>query len=156
LTTFELEVSHAQLAVFDAHLANPFNDWTDAHVDQGFSWRPGSVSFATLETTGSIAVTLEPPGSVSPRDAPPIREILVPFTVPAHGKVEVATMSGSVPVQLPAGQYALTYRHGSSADGAMSATLSFAPATSPVTAEILRADDALKPPAQLVMTAEPA
>jgi hypothetical protein len=156
MATFNLEVSYAQLAVFDARLTNPFNDWSDDHINQGFAWRPGSVSFATLETTGTIAVTLTPPGPVSQQGAPPTREILVPFTVPAHGEVEISTISGSVPVQLPKGEYALTFRHGHSADGAMHATLSFDPVTSPVMAEILRADDALRPPDKLVMAAQPA
>jgi Competence protein J (ComJ) len=156
MATFSLEVSYAQLAVFDAHLASPFNDWSDAHADQGFSWRPGSVSFATLEPSGPITVTLTRSRPPSLRDEPLERAIVVPFTVPSHGELEIATISGSVPVQLPEGEYALTFQHGRSLSGAMWATLTFERVASPVKAEILRADAALTPPGELVMTAQPA
>lgn len=156
MTTFSLEVSYSQLAVFDARLANPFNDWCDAHVNQGFAWRPGSVSFATLEPSGPISLSLTRSTPPSLPDREPERAIVVPFTVPAHGEVEIATISESMSVRLPAGEYALTFRHGHSAQRAMWATLSFHPVASPVEAKILRADDAPGPPGELVMTALPA
>jgi hypothetical protein len=156
MSTFTLEVSYAQLAVFDSRLANPFNDWSDAHVSQGFSWRAGSVSFATLDASGPIAVTVMRSAAGSATDAALERAIRVPFTVPAHREVEIATISGSVPVQLAEGEYALTFRHGRSSHGAMWATLIFEPVALPVKAEILRADAALTPPAELLMTADPA
>ena len=43
----KLDVSYGQVGVFWAILAKPFNDWSEAHVRQGFAWRPGSVSFKT-------------------------------------------------------------------------------------------------------------
>lgn len=42
MTRVTLEVAHRQLAVFDARLSDPFNDWSDAHMAQGFAWRPGA------------------------------------------------------------------------------------------------------------------
>ena len=60
MATFLVEISHAQLAVFDSTLTAPFNDWTDDHVKQGFAWRPGSVSFMTLDTAGTFHVWSEP------------------------------------------------------------------------------------------------
>jgi hypothetical protein len=156
MSTFTLEVSYAQLAVFDSRLATPFNDWSDAHVNQGFSWRPRSVSFATLEPSGPITVTVSRSAAASATDEGIERAIRVPFTVPVHGEVEIATISGSVPVQLAEGEYALIFRHGRSLGGSMWARLAFEPVTLPVKAEILRADAALNPPAELVMTARPA
>lgn len=156
MSTFTLEVSYAQLAVFDARLANPFNDWSDAHVDQGFSWRPGSVSFATLDPSGPIAVTVTRSAVASATDEAPERAIRVPFSVPEHRKIEIATISGSVIVQLAEGKYALVFRHGRSSDGAMWATLAFELAARPVKAEILRSDAALTPPLDLLMAAHPA
>ncbi|MBI2892112.1 MAG: hypothetical protein HYY06_01070 [Deltaproteobacteria bacterium] len=156
MSTFTLEVSHAQIAVFDSRLANPFNDWSDVHVNQGFSWRAGSVSFATLEPAGPIAVTVTRSATALVTDEPQERAIRVPFSVPAHGEVEIATISGSVPVQLAEGEYALTFRHGRSSLGAMWAMLAFEPVVVPVKAEILCADAALTPPANLLMTAQPA
>lgn len=156
MPTFTLEVSYAQLAVFDSRLANPFNVWSDAHVSQGFSWRAGSVSFATLEPSGPIAVTVRRSATGSATDAAFERAIRVPFTVPTHRELEIATISGSVSVQLPEGEYALTFRHGRSSDGSMWATLVFEPVAQPIEAEILRADAALTPPAELLMIADPA
>ena len=45
---FIIDVSYSQIAVFNSELENPFNDWTDQHVLQGFSWREESGSFKTL------------------------------------------------------------------------------------------------------------
>lgn len=56
---FELSYTHAHIAVFEAGLSNPFNDSTPEHDAQGFSWRPGSVSFGTLDDCGQIFVTGE-------------------------------------------------------------------------------------------------
>ncbi len=155
MATFALEVSYAQLAVFDSRLANPFNDWSDSQVDQGFSWRPGSVSFATLEASGQISVIVTRSSTDRLAEASE-RAIVVPFSVPAHGEVEVATITGSVPIQLPAGEYELTFEHGRSASGLMWATLAFRAVELPVKPRILRADPSLSPPAELVMTAQPA
>jgi len=156
MPTFTLEVSYAQLSVFDSRLANPFNDWSDTHVSQGFSWRPGSVSFATLDPSGPIAVTVARSSAGSATDAALERAIRVPFTVPDDCEVEIATISGSVPVQLAEGEYALTFRHGRSSNGLMWATLAFEPVALSVKAEILRADAALNPPGELLMAADPA
>ena len=46
--TLSLEISYGQLAVFANSLPQPFNDWTDQHVSQGFAWRPGSVTFRSM------------------------------------------------------------------------------------------------------------
>ncbi len=107
-TRLSLFVTYSQVAVFMASLDNPFNDWTQQHVNQGFAWRPGSVSFRTLIESGRIDAELfvdeEPPLS---DDA--IRIIEVPFDVPIDGKVEIASMSDSICTDLPPGRYSLRY-----------------------------------------------
>lgn len=154
MATFTLEVTHGQIAIFDARLATPFNDWTDAHVQQGFAWRPGSVSFATLDD-GQLTVTVAPP--TAPLDDDTVeRAIRVPFTVPAHGDVEVATIVDAVRLQLEPGEYALTFRHGQSSPDDLWVTLTFEPVATAVKAEVLRADPTLRPPAVLLMSARPA
>ena len=45
----KLSISYRQVAVFSSSLNNSFNEWTDEHFEQGFSFRPGAVSFDTLE-----------------------------------------------------------------------------------------------------------
>ncbi len=165
MPTFELEVSYGQLAVFDAWLASPFCDWAEAHVCQGFAWRPGTVSFATLAAAGPISVTVlagpdaldaGPDALDACPDALVERAIRVPFTVPAHGGLELSSIGDAVELRLPPGDHALTFRHGRTPVGMMVATLRFEPADVPVTASILVTDPALAPPVVLVMTAEPA
>lgn len=156
MSNFVLEVSYGQLALFDSRLPQPFNDWSDAHVRQGFSWRNGSVSFATLEANGTIEVNVGGPARPSAELAAPERSIRVPFTVPVHGELELATVSGSIPLQLAGGEYAVTFRHGRSPDGKMWAHIELEPVARAIKAAILRADASLCPPAVLLMTATPA
>jgi hypothetical protein len=47
--SLSLDISHSQVAVFDRSLERPFNLWTERHVAQGFTSRPGSAAFRTLE-----------------------------------------------------------------------------------------------------------
>jgi hypothetical protein len=76
-------VSYNQISVFDPDLDEPFNDWSDAHVRQGFSWRPGSVSFAAAE---NVETDIDIARCVSlSLDVRSMWAIGVPFTVPAPG-----------------------------------------------------------------------
>lgn len=156
MPSFSVQVSYAQIAVFDSNLLDPFNNWTGAHVRQGFSWRPGSVSFATIEDGGVISVHLTRASAVDLSASTAERIIVVPFSVPACGGIEVASIAESVPLQLPPGEYELTFEHGHSADLGMWANFYFRPVDAPGPAQVLRADPALSPPEVLVMTAQPA
>ncbi len=110
-TSFLLDVSHSQVAVFDSGLEEPFNGWTERHVNQGFSWRPGSVSFVTIEEAGRHSVSLDVVSGnvgVSPEA---IRVIQTPFEVRQTGAIEVASVSDSIPFSLPPGTYALRFEY---------------------------------------------
>jgi hypothetical protein len=98
---------YGQLAVFWASLQQPFNDWSQKHVNQGFAWRQGSASFRTLEESGEHAVKVEVfdlPTAVSDNA---VRVVEVPFEVPADGKIEVASIGDSFQLTLPVGLYSL-------------------------------------------------
>jgi hypothetical protein len=58
-TTVGLQVSCGQLAVFASSLKQPFNDWSDQHVSQGFAWRPGSVSFRSVVEAGRHSIEID-------------------------------------------------------------------------------------------------
>jgi hypothetical protein len=108
-TTFALNVSYSQVAVFDSAVAQPFSMWTEQHVHQGFAWRDGTVSFRTIASDGRHLVdVVVSSGDVelSP-DAP--RIIQTPFRVPMSGAVEIASIADTVPVELPSGLYALRF-----------------------------------------------
>ena len=105
-----MDVSHSQLAVFDGTLDKPFNDWTDRHVLQGFSWRPRSVSFRTLIEWGRMEVEVVV-GVFGPSDQAG-RVISVPFECGVESRVEIATITSSRIVELEPGTYQLVYETG--------------------------------------------
>lgn len=152
---FALNVSYAQLAIFDSTLTNPYNDWTDEHVVQGFAWRPGSVSFSTLEAAGPIQIRVNLGGGNDWEQSIALRIIAVPFCVPKHGQVDVATIANSVQLSIPAGEYELVFEHGLG-EGTMWAILTLSPAETRMDARVIRADSMLSPPPKLIMTAVPA
>ncbi|HEY6912284.1 MAG TPA: competence protein ComJ [Myxococcales bacterium] len=150
--THRLQVIYRQLAVFDPTLPNPFNDWRDGHVQQGFAWRAGSVSFRTLDD-GALDVECVIGPCVARSDA--IRIIRVPFAVASSGEVEVATMTDSFRVSLSAGEYSLMFELGGY-DATPWCRLIWHRTNRAVSAEIVRADPELDPPHPLVMEAVPA
>jgi Competence protein J (ComJ) len=156
MATLSVEIAYAQLAVFDAALASPFNDWTDAHVLQGFAWRPGRVSFRTLDDAGALTVEALSTQVFDERKSKAQRVILVPFTIPRHGNIEVASIGSGTRLHLQPGEYELTFEHGRNVDGNLWAKLYFVRTEKPVVPRILRADAELRPPAMPLMTANPA
>lgn len=106
-TTISFEVSYGQLAVFASSLSQPFNDWTDQHFAQGFAWRPGSVSFRTVSDAGIHVVDIEVVDRLNALGPDVLRAIDVPFEVPIDGKIEVGSISETVPLVLPVGSFML-------------------------------------------------
>jgi competence protein J (ComJ) len=149
----QLVVTHHQVAVFQPSLEMPFNDWRDEHVCQGFSWRPGSVSFGTIDD-GILDV--ECVRGIQGAASGAVRVIRVPFTVGSEAEVEVATVaSNGFRLSLPAGEYALTFEHGRTED-AMWCRLVWHGTSSRVMPAVVWADSGLDPPDPLIMEAEPA
>lgn len=148
----QLSLSYGQLCVFDPALEAPLNDWTDAHVNQGFSWRNGSVSFATADEQASAAVT------VTCSDAAPDlggaeTAIRVPFEVPTSGTVEIGGVFTGVEASLPPGHYALFFL--SPRNEAEPFQLVFVPAAETEPA-VLREGPRAKVQDRYLMTADPA
>lgn len=155
-TKFDIEVSYAQLAIFASSLANPFNDWTAQHVAQGFSWRPGSVSFRSIVQTGQHSVEIdlvEKLGAVHP-DA--VRAMDVPFEVPADGAVEVGSIAETLPLSLPAGSFLLRCEFFKpTCTDSERVRLTFAK-NDILRFEVVRADAELSVHGELLTTAQPA
>lgn len=154
--TMALDVSHAQLAVFVSSLKQPFNDWTDRHVDQGFAWRPGSVSFRTLVDAGAHAVEVNVADRMGPMRDDAIRVVEVPFDVPQDGALEIGSIAETLPVSLPAGTFVLRceFLHPPSIDGER-VVMTFAKGEAARFA-VLRADAELNPGVELLTHADPA
>jgi len=156
MNAVDLEVLYAQLAVFQADITQPFNNWTDTHVAQGFSWRPGSVSFRTLDEAGEVHVEVIHPLEEVQMSSSAVRIISVPFSVSDCGQIEIATITRSQLISIEPGEYELTFEHGRNPDGKMWARFCFSRALERVEPRIIRADSDLQPALNLLMFAEPA
>jgi Competence protein J (ComJ) len=146
-----LNVSHSQLAIFDPSLERPFNFWTDRHVAQGFAWRPGSASFGTTDEGGLHHLHVLLTNSYLDISPVAIRAIEVPFRVPLEENIEIASVGDSRRLQMPSWLYALRYE---SLPGRQ-LRCAFMKIDNPKF-RIVRADAALHPTPDLLLTAEPA
>jgi hypothetical protein len=151
--SFQLDVSHSQVAVFHASLSSPFNNWTELHVRQGFAWRKGSASFRTIaDGRHAIDVIVQARRDVAPQA---VRVIEVPFEVSDDGIVQVASISDEVSTCVPCDTYMLRFEcFGPKDHVAPTIRLVFTPSRDPKF-RIVRADDELSVMDELVVTAEP-
>ena len=154
-SSIALSVSYNQVAVFASDLENPFNDWQDQHVAQGFSWREHSVSFRTLNEFGCCSIEIDltecHPGS---DDA--IRAIRVPFSVQEDGKIEIGSIGDSVPLSIAPGAYALLFQILTvRPDGTEVIRLSFSK-SEPMDFAIIKADEQITTSGPLCITSQSA
>lgn len=155
-TMIGIEVSYGQLAVFLSSLRQPFNDWTDHHVSQGFAWRPGSVSFRTMAEAGRHAIEIDLVDHVGALHPEAVRVIEVPFEIPADGAIEIGSVAETVPLALPAGVFLLRCEFLQPADAAGERVrLTFAKSDTP-RFSVVRADPELSVGSELLTTAQPA
>ena len=155
--TFRFCITRSQLAVFDPDLVEPFNDWRQVHVDQGFTWRPNSVSFGTLIDIGDLPVEVRKDTKICLLPET-IRAISVPYIVPESGKVGHSDMADEAVIPLPPGPYALVFETAFLSDDPEDGTwvrLTFIACES-AKPSILRQDAELNPPDVLDMHAVPA
>lgn len=111
LASFTVGIEYGQLAVFDGRLHAPFNNWTDRHVAQGFSWRPGSVSFMPVLHSGRATVVVKR-ATAFRQSKKAERVIAVPFNVTAGMPVEIGSVStpaGAHVLDLAPGEYRLLF-----------------------------------------------
>lgn len=95
----ELYVSYSQIAVCDP--GEPLNMWTKTHYDQGFSWRKGSVSFATLSEAVRTRVRVSVASEMTLPEGT-VRAIAIPYAV-GNGGVEVGSVDQALPIGIPMG-----------------------------------------------------
>jgi Competence protein J (ComJ) len=98
-TSFFLSVSYSQIAVFDSAVAQPFSMWTERHVNQGFAWRDGSVSFQTIAGGGRHLVEVAVVSRDMELSSDAARIIQVPFEIPASSSIEVASTNAPAAVE---------------------------------------------------------
>jgi hypothetical protein len=153
MSKFKLEISYSQIAVFNPMLENPFNNWTEEHFNQGFVWRPQSVSFRTvLAKGGNAAVSFDRGDDVVLRDDAVIA-IAVPFDL-QDPQIEIASVFKGEVFDFEPGEYELVFQHGR-VGAAPWCDFTFVP-RKVAAARILRPGNVLQPGPELIMTAEPA
>ncbi|MCG3132764.1 MAG: hypothetical protein FLDDKLPJ_03630 [Phycisphaerae bacterium] len=161
LASMDILVSYSSIVIADTSLDRMFNDWSDAHVRQGFSWRQGSVSFGTFDSIDML-LEVQIVADWKPRDDA-LRIIQVPFAVNGSGTLLIDSLGMEHYVSVPVGEYCLIYEHGLlrgpgvgkvKSDEKLWGLLTFIPGDIPEP-KIVLADEELDPPNPLVMTAEP-
>lgn len=153
MSSFAIDVSYAQIAVFDGRLQSPFNNWREEHFRQGFVWRPGSCSFRTLIESGLMTVDVVKCERVMLADEC-VRTISVPFHCEMGAAVEVATITESQPIELAPGAYQLVFETGWSGEDCWCRLLFVA--NGDLEPKVLVADSELTPGDHLLMDGEPA
>ncbi len=154
---YNFVILYHQLIVFDESTAPVPNDWQEQHTAQGFTWRPGTVSFGTLGDLGSLRVEVRVADEL---DVLPdaVRAIVVPFAVSPPGRVGLSDTAIDVTTHVPPGEYALLCEMGylskEKGEEAEWCRLTFVPSRN-VQPEILRADELLSPQYPLLMEADP-
>lgn len=107
LVRFGFQVLYGQIFVHRPGEGG-FPLWTDAHVAQGFAWRPPCIAFGIPDHDGEsvVSVTL---GAEPPPLAPDCtRAVEAPFAVPPAG-IEVGGLAGSRVVAAPPGPCQLRF-----------------------------------------------
>lgn len=150
-----LNIAYSQICVFQQCLKNPFNEWRDEYLAQGFSWRFGSVSFATIEPDGPARVEVfsRVPFDLEARAQ---RVIRVPFEVPTDGKVQIASIGDEITLELACGIYSVTFAHGVDDGQEMWCRFVFEETKTPIFAKILKTDGQIDGNRPLLMNAKPA
>lgn len=102
--SFVVAVLYGQVSVFQPHLSDPFNGWTDRHIEQGFSYRQGSVSFLLDSFAHCATITVSFCKEYTLREG--VSSVCVPFWVTDSG-VEIGSIVESSVFAIPAGSYVL-------------------------------------------------
>lgn len=151
---FQLFLEYSFVAVSLPRLVHEMNGWNRTHGAQGFSWRPGSVSFGTFDADGLRPLSVELRNTYNPPTAA-TRIIKVPFRIEEDGIILIDPLAEEWPVPIPPGTYAL-YFASEPFEAAWKYRLTFVAEKALPQAEIILADEFLSPPEELLMHAEPA
>lgn len=153
--SIRISTSYNQVVVFASALENPFNNWQDQHVAQGFSWSENSVSFRTLNEFGSCSIEIGI-SECHPCSDDSIRAIRVPFSVPEDSMIEIGSIGDSVPLSIAPGAYALLFQILEvRPDGTESIRLSFSK-REPMDFATIKADEQITSSCHLCLTAKAA
>jgi len=146
----KIPVLHGQVSLFNRALKNPYNDWTDLHVSQGFSYRRKSVSFALPSATLLVDVHLQS----LPASELIGRHFRLPFDVEGTEGIEFGNVIDTVHFPLEEGRYTIDFALYKPYAETTSAGLVIS--VGDCEAQIVQADEALATPDELHLQAQPA
>jgi hypothetical protein len=149
-----LYVSYNQISIFKSGLEDPFNDWNDDHVAQGFSWRKESVSFKTISESGNVYIYVQIEDRITIYDNC-LRAIMVPFELDDSNFAEIASITESLEIEIPKGKYNLIFQTGKFDNNEEWCLFSFSKDENNE-AKILKADEDITKVDNLLMEAIPA
>lgn len=100
----ELDLSYKQFIIFNISEENPFNDWEQTHIQQGFTYRKNSVGIMTFSETGMLNVVINKSFTENKKAK---RILQIPFEI-KHNAVEIATVTDSIQCEIKNGFYILS------------------------------------------------
>lgn len=110
LTEYLTCITHSFIGVFNDTPDNGLNNWTQSQSEQGFSWRPGSVSFRPTDgIVALVGVKVVNETELEIREHA-MRVIQVPLEV-GDAPVITADIINFHEVTIPKGKYALIFQH---------------------------------------------
>lgn len=100
----EMQIVYSQVVLFNNDIEYPFSNWFDTHVNQGFVWREGTISFGSLDKScdSLINVILKKTDDFE-WDIDSKIQIALPFYV--SSTIEFGSLFETVEVDLPKGLY---------------------------------------------------
>jgi len=131
LADFPVVINYTQVLVRSGEEAPAGLLWTDAHVDQGFAWSEGLVSFGVPDHDGNARMEVELVAPDAPLPDPgALWAVQVPFEV--AGPVEIGSILELRNIAVPAGRYDLVFQAFEGAgDDAYVLRVTFAPNADP-------------------------
>jgi hypothetical protein len=154
--SFILEISYSQFAVFNPQVKNPFNEWTDDHVKQGFSWRDDSACFRTLTESGESSFQISYHAVLPDLYPSAIRAILVPVPKLHDKKLEIASLGDNKIITMPFMINGLLIQFSPPSSNEPASVMVGLLSGFPVDFAILRADSEIKKTTSLLKRARPA
>lgn len=120
----ELPVFYSQMSVFLSGMNDPYNEWLNHHVKQGFSYREGSISFIIPKSVKVINLVVERRNEMSD-DGDCYTSIVVPFRVYGGKGVEIGNVFETVRYLVPDGEHGIALCLKRPSDGRASASIYF-------------------------------
>jgi len=155
MKTFQIEtqIVYSQVVLFNNTIEYPFSNWSDTHVNQGFVWREGTISFGSLdESDDSLINFILRKTNDFEWDIDSKIQIALPFHV--LSTIEFGSLFETVEVDLPNALYQI-YFEAKEVNNRGIYNITFVQNSNPISI-VNCLEDGRNPPVNLLMDGEPA